>query len=103
MIVGRVFGWLMLVAAFAAAAIEVFRALRDGLWEVFALGEAWAAVDADSLAGFGAFVEKSISPALWSSVFVPALAAPLWLYFAILGVLFLYLFRDRPKRHFRRG
>jgi len=103
MVVGRALGWLFLVAALAAAAVEVFRALRDGLWEVFALGEAWASVDANSLVGFGAFVEKSISPALWSGVFVPALSAPLWLYCAILGALFLYLFRDRPKRRFRRG
>lgn len=103
MVAGRVLGWLMLVAAMAAAAVELLRALRDGAWEVFALGEAWAAIDANSLVGFGAFVEKSLSPALWSKVLVPALALPLWGYLAVVGGALVYLCRRRPRRRFRRG
>ena len=55
-------------------------------------------VNANSLVGFGAFVEKSISPWLWSAVMVPLLTLPLWLHLALPGAALFALTRQRRRR-----
>ncbi len=89
MIVGLIVGWTLVLGALAALAIYQFAAL----------GAIWASIHANSLVGFGAVVEKSISPALWTEVLVPLLSQPAWLVLgapgAALAALFHWLRRRR--------
>ena len=88
MIVGLVVGWALVLGALAAL----------GMYRFAAVGEIWAGIDANSLVGFGAVVEKSISPALWSEVLVPLLSQPAWLALGAPGALLVVLFHWLRRR-----
>lgn len=98
MIIGRALGWLLIGVAFLCVGMELTSWVGGGGYEVLALGTIWAKINANSLVGFGAFVEKSISPALWRNVLVPILGVPAWLFFGLGGMGMVALFRKR-KRH----
>ncbi len=96
--VGRTLGWLLLFGALVAVVIEMFKFVESGVYAVAALGEIWSNIHTNSLVGFGAFVEKSISPSLWINVIVPLLSLPAWLVLGLPGAVLLLIFRRR-KRH----
>ena len=88
MIVGIVVGWSLVLGA--AAVLAIYRTA--------AVGEIWAGIHANSLVGFGAIVEKSISPELWSEVLVPLLSQPAWLVLGVPGVVLAALFHWLRRR-----
>ena len=88
MIVGIVVGWLFVVGAAATYAV----------YQTAAVGEIWAGIHTNSLVGFGAVVEKSISPELWSEVLVPLLSQPAWLVLGAPGVVLAALFHWLRRR-----
>ncbi len=94
----RLIGAALLLGAAAVLAVEAFGWWRDGVWNLITLGAAWAGANANSLVGLGAFVEKSISPWLWSEIMVPLLTLPLWLYLALPGAALLAISRRRRRR-----
>ena len=95
---GRLIGAALLLGGLISLAMEAFGWWRDGAWEIVTLGAAWAGVNANSLVGLGAFVEKSISPWLWIEIMVPLLTQPLWLYLAAPGaVLIIISWRKRRR------
>ena len=65
------------------------------------IADLWVRIDANSLVGFGALIEKNIHPDLWALVFVPALKCPLWVVTLVVSVLLLLLGRRRGPRHSR--
>jgi hypothetical protein len=95
-------GALLCVSALAAFGWELARYASDGVYHIIPLAEPWRLNHANSLVGFGAFVEKSISPALWSDVIVPLLSLPIWLVTGVLGSLLLGLCYYRIWRRRRR-
>ncbi len=95
---GRLIGTAFLLGAAVTLAAEAFGWWRDDVWDFITLGAAWAAVNANSLVGLGAFVEKSISPWLWSEIMVPLLTLPLWLYLALPGAVLLVVTRRKRRR-----
>ncbi len=88
MIVGLVVGWALVLGAGAAL----------GMYRFAAIGAIWAEIHANSLVGFGAVVEKSISPELWSEVLVPLLSQPAWLVLGAPGALLVVLFHWLRRR-----
>ncbi len=94
----RLISTVLLLGAAVTVAVEAFGWWRDGVWDFITLGAAWAAVNANSLVGLGAFVEKSISPWLWSEIMVPLLTLPLWLYLALPGAVLLVVTRRKRRR-----
>ncbi len=96
--IGRILGLLLLLGGFATLAAEAFGWWRDGAWEIVVLGAAWAKVNANSLVGLGAFVEKSISPWLWAEIMVPMLTLPLWLYLLLPGAVLVIVTRRKRRR-----
>jgi hypothetical protein len=98
MIVGRVIGWIVLLAG---AAVLV----RDGLvwidtkhWAPIALGQLWYALDRSSLNLVQAVVQRYIHPFLWDPIIVSVLLSWAFAVLMILGVLLLVLFRRRDAR-----
>ena len=98
MIVGRVIGWIVLLAG---AAVLV----RDGLvwidtkhWAPIALGQLWYQLNRSSLNLFQAVVQRYIHPFLWDPIIVSLLLSSAFAVLMILGVLLLVLFRRRNAR-----
>jgi hypothetical protein len=100
--IGGVIGWLLCLAALAALGWELARYWNAGAYQSIPFAEPWSMIHANSLVGFGAFVEKSISPALWSDVIVPILVLPAWLVLGVPGGLLLAFRRFRRRRRRRR-
>ena len=98
MIVGRVIGWIVLLAG---AAVLV----RDGLvwidtkhWAPIALGQLWYQLNRSSLNLFQAVVQRYIHPFFWDPIIVSLLLSRAFAVLMILGVLLLVLFRRRNAR-----
>ncbi len=88
MIVGIVVGWALVLGAVATFVV----------YRTAAVGAIWAGIHSNSLVGFGAIVEKSISPELWSEVLVPLLSQPAWLVLGVPGVVLAVLFHWLRRR-----
>ena len=95
MIIGRVIGWIVLLAG---AAVLV----RDGLvwidtkhWAPIALGQLWYQLNRSSLNLVQAVVQRYIHPFLWDPIIVSLLLSWAFALLMILGVLLLVLFRRR--------
>jgi ABC-type Fe3+ transport system permease subunit len=99
MIVGRVIGWIFLLAG---AAVLV----RDGLvwidtkhWAPIALGQLWYQLNRSSLNLTQAVVQRYIHPFLWDSIIVSILLSWAFAVLMLLGALLLVLFRRRARRN----
>jgi hypothetical protein len=98
MIVGRVIGWIVLLAG---AAVLV----RDGLvwidtkhWTPIALGQLWYELNRSSLNLVQAVVQRYIHPFLWDPIIVSILLSWAFVVLMFLGALLLVLFRRRDAR-----
>ena len=78
MIVGRIFGWLLLAIAALLALGGVILAVMGGTVGTV-LGQVWYQVHADSLNLTQAITQRYILPALWDPVAIVILNWPLWL------------------------
>lgn len=85
---GFVLGVLALLIALAFGIAEIVLSGPQGL------GTLWFAIDANSLVGFQAIVEKQISPALWPPV-QWLLTVPGWLLFLVPAVVLIFACRPR--------
>ena len=94
----RLTGVALLLAALLTLAVEAYGWWRNDVWESASLGAAWASVNANSLVGLGAFIEKSVSPWLWSEIMIPVLLQPLWLVLALPGALLTVTLRSKRRR-----
>jgi hypothetical protein len=88
-------GLLLLLLAAASALAEVVMA-AEGARGAISLGWLWFQVHGNSLVGFQALIEKSVSPDAWPPI-QSFLTWRLWLVLGIPGVL-LALCCVRPRR-----
>jgi hypothetical protein len=106
MFVGRLLGWLLLVAAVILAGSEAVHSLAAGHWTPRSLDEFWSALDPGGPGQVAAFVRDRLWPPLWDSGLAVVLGGPAWAVSGGLGLIFLALFRPRPpkrKRSFSRS
>ena len=97
-IIGRVVGGVLMLAAVVALSVELYRWASGGEYLVLSIGEIWVAINANSLVGFGAVIEQRISPWLWLEVIVRLLTLPAGLVLGVSGGLVLWGFRHRRRR-----
>lgn len=102
MIVGRIFGWLLIAASLAAAGRELVSWLETGAYRTVAAGELWYDLDPASLNLVQAVVQRYLLPELWDPVIATALLAPAWALLSIPGLALAVLFRRRRRRRRRR-
>jgi hypothetical protein len=98
MIICRIIASLFLLAALGLFAYEIYGAISGDSYSLIAGGELWASIHGNSLVGFGALIEKNISPWLWAQIFVPILLAPAWAIAVVPGLLLAILCRTRHKK-----
>lgn len=98
MIVGRLIGWLFILAALFFLGAEVVASLEAGAYQGLALGQVWFTLDGASLNLAQAVTQRYLHPALWDPVIIELLLWPGWLVFGVPGVVLTVVFRRRPKR-----
>ena len=107
MIVGRLLGWILLLAGLFVLARDLI--LMQAGFDLFAglgtrhaapivLGELWYAIHPASLQLLQPAIQRHIDPALWDAVVQPILLCWAWAIFGGLGVALLALFRRRGER-----
>jgi len=102
--IGRMVSWGLLVAAVVAAAIHFGRGGTS-------IAEEWARIDANSLVGLQALVEKRLDPnpddpTIYFDYVLPALELPLWLSLAVVFLALAglgFLRRKLGERRHQRG
>lgn len=87
---------LILGALLVVAAVVLL--IRDA---AEALGYLWFTIDANSLVGFQALIEKKVDPDLWTSVFLPLLDWPAWILPLALGAILVLAARPWKRRRVR--
>jgi hypothetical protein len=100
MIVGRVIGWLVLLAGFSVLTRDVMVWIDRKIWAPVALGQLWYELSRSSLNLVQAEIQRYGSPFLWDRIILNILLC--WAFAALigLGILILLLARKCPLRHF---
>ena len=85
-------GAVLLLLAAATLVAQLFSFLAQGGYRPIALGSIWYQVHANSLVGFQALIEKSVSPGVWPPI-AWVLGLPAWLVLGILGAVLFFACR----------
>ena len=96
--VSRAVGWLLILAALAAAVRDAFAWLDTGQWASVLFGQVWFDLHKDSLLLLQPALERHVSPFLWDPVMTTILEAPAWVVFGLPGVVLLLLGHLRGRR-----
>jgi ABC-type Fe3+ transport system permease subunit len=99
MIVGRLIGWVALLAGAVALARDVLVWIDTKHWAPIALGQLWYELNRSSLNLAQAVIQRYIHPFLWDPIIVTILLSWAFAVLMILGVLLLALFRKRVPRY----
>lgn len=89
----RIISLCLLAAAVIAGGFELVGYVYSGEYRPFPIARAWYTIDANSLVGFQAVVEKKIGPGLWPPI-QTVLSAPLWAGFLVLALIGLIVSRN---------
>ena len=98
MIVGRVIGWIALLAGAAVLVRDLLVWIDTKHWAPLALGQLWYDLNRSSLNIVQAVVERYIHPFLWRPIIVNILLSWAFAVLMFLGVLLLIVFRRRNAR-----
>ncbi len=98
MVVGRVLGWLLIIAAMVTAARDIFNYVDTDTYQPIATGKLWFDLHSTSLGHLQTIVQRYIYPGLWDNVVVPILLWPAWPVFLVPGILLAILCRKRRRR-----
>jgi hypothetical protein len=98
MIVGRVIGWIALLAGAAALVRDLLVWIDTKHWAPIALGKLWYDLNRSSLNLVQVVVQRYIHPFLWDPIIVSILLSWAFAVLMFLGVLLLLVFRRRNAR-----
>ena len=98
MIVGRIIGWILLIAGLLLIGAELLASLQAGEWAPMLLGQLWFEFDSESLNFVQAIIQRYLLPFLWDPMIVTLLLAPAWVTFLVPAVVLLIIFRKREDR-----
>ena len=103
MIVLRVIGWLILLAAVLALGWDGFNWMQSGHWAMTPAGKVWYQLSPGSLNLIQAVIERHVWKTLWNPIILAVLLMPTWLVLAVPGGLLAILARPRKRRRFARS
>jgi hypothetical protein len=98
MIVGRVIGWIALLAGGAVLVRDLLVWIDTKHWAPIALGQLWYQLNRSSLNLVQAVTQRYIHPFLWDPIIVSVLLSWAFAELMVLGVLLLVVFRRRNAR-----
>ncbi|MGF1609938.1 MAG: hypothetical protein ACFCUQ_11120 [Kiloniellales bacterium] len=100
--VGRLLGWLLVLASFASLVYDLIRVAQGEAFRLSPLGQIWFALDPGSLNLVQAVIERYVWPPLWDPAILWVLQQPAALVLLLPGVLLLLLIGRGRRRFFRR-
>ncbi len=71
------------------------------LFPTESVADLWVKIDANSLVGFQALIEKNVDPDLWLTIVLPALRCPVWAITLVVSALLLLRRRRRQGGYSR--
>ncbi len=98
MIVGRLIGWIILVAGAAVLARDVMVWIDTKVWAPIALGQLWYQLNRSSLNLVQAIIQRHVLAFLWDPIIVSILLCWAFAVLMVLGLLLIVLFRRRASR-----
>tara|TARA_R110002072_G_scaffold226299_2_gene383268 strand:- start:64 stop:387 length:324 start_codon:yes stop_codon:yes gene_type:complete len=101
MIVGRVIGWIFLIAALAVLARDVLASIDAGALSLIAAGELWFTLHQTSLQVAEPAIARHIpviGPWLWHPVISTLLTWPALFVFGVPGLVLTWAFRRRRRK-----
>ena len=101
MVVGRVIGWIFLIAAIAILVRDALASIDAGTLSLIAAGELWFSLHPTSLQVAEPAIARHvpvIGPWLWHPVISTLLTWPALFVTGVPGVLLVWLFRRRPPK-----
>jgi hypothetical protein len=101
MTIGRVIGWLLIIAAAIALAHDLVGWYGTGVFRLAALGELWHEISPTTLELAQPAIQRHIAPWLWDDGVLRLLLFPAVLVFAVPGVLLVWLGGRRARRRRR--
>jgi hypothetical protein len=81
---------------------DILHYVETGGYAAIVVGELWFDLHVGSLNLAQAVVQRYLHPALWDTVVLWLLQLPVWLVFALPGLLLTIFCRSRKRRHFFR-
>jgi len=97
-VVLRVIGWLLILAALALLGRDVLRWVASGHWAATPTGKLWYQLSPNSLGLLQAGIERHVWRPLWNDGIFPILLQPVWLVLGVAGIVLVALFRRSRKR-----
>ena len=97
MIVGRVIGWVLVVAGIAILARDIIAWIDAGSLAFVVAGELWFTLHDGSLNLIQAVTQRYVWPPLWDPIAVTVLLWPAFLVIGVPGLILSWVFRRRPK------
>lgn len=94
----RVLGWILVVAALALLARDLYMLAHAGHWAPIDTGALWWAVHPGSQQGLQPAIEGSLPAWVWDPVVLGILLAPAFATVGGLGIVVLLLAGRRPPR-----
>jgi len=101
MIVGRIIGWIVFVAALPVLATDVLLWIESGYWVPLRLGQLWCNLDRPSLRVIQAVIQGYVDPYAWDPVMTTVLACWAFLGLMLLGTMIMTLFHERTRYGYR--
>ena len=98
MLVLRVIGWLLILAALALLGRDAYGWYQTGHWAATLAGKLWSQLSPGSLSLLQATIEHHVWRPLWSNGIAPILLQPVWLVLGAAGIVLVILFRRSRKR-----
>ncbi len=97
----RIIGALLILAALAAAGVELVQWISSGTYKSVTLGGVWYEVHRASLNASQAGIQRYVAPWLWDPVIMWVLVQPAWATAGLPGAVLLWLGRPKKKRRRR--
>lgn len=102
MIVLRILGWLLVLAALVMIGRAVFAWSVTGEWTMIPAGQLWFELHRESLLLLQPAIERHVWPPLWDPGITTILQWPAWAVFGVPGVILLLVGWVTPGRRRRR-
>jgi hypothetical protein len=98
MIVGRVIGWIFVLAGGAVLVRDLLAWIDTKHWAPIALGQLWYQLNRSSLNLVQAVVQRYIHPFLWDPIILSILLSWAFVALMVVGALLLIVFRRRTRQ-----
>ncbi len=102
MLIGRIIGWLLVLAALVMLGRDLIGWLDTRHLSLVAAGDLWYQVDPNSLLLAQPAIQRHVAPWLWDPVIETILLCPAMLVLGVPGLALLWVCRRRDRRRRRR-